>query len=254
LDHGIWLVRDVVLGAAEHDLELNWHFAGDVSLRQASANELLASKPASSNDREAVASQPTLRMIWPDGTPWKTNIADGQLSPAYGRFESAPLVRSEARIQLPTDIATAFLVGASAANIGEHVSMSSRPHADAQLYVVRIGAASHQFVYARVNQPPPNQPWTLGPWSSDAELLYCRIANEKLVQLIVIGATTLCWQGHSLLPSGGPSEYIEWRKLDGISAGKPSSFSAGLLDELADNFSPSSSNSSSTTSSFAEKR
>ena len=253
-DHGIWLVRDVVLGAAEHDLELNWHFAGDVSLREAGANELLASKLASSNDREPVASQPTLRMIWPDGTPWKTNIADGQLSPAYGRFESAPLVRSEAHIQLPTDTATAFLVGASAANIGEHVSMSSRPQADAQLYEVRIGAASHQFVYARGSQPRVNQPWTFGPWSSDAELLYCRTANEKLVQLIVIGATSLSWQGRSLLPSAGPFEYLEWRKLDGTLAGKPSSFSAGLLDELADNFPPSSSNSSSTTSSYAEKR
>ena len=199
-------------------------------------------------------------MISPEGTTWKTTVEESQLSPAYGRYEPAPLVRSRERIKLPAETATVFLVEASAAsardNVREHVRMASTPHADAQLYELHIGEVNHEFFFARASQSGDNQPWSFGPWTSDAELLYCRTINEKLVQLIVIGAATLCWQGRSLLASAGPSEFIEWRKLDGTldgtTTGKPSSFSAGVLDELAGDFSASSSNPSST-SSYAEK-
>ena len=261
-DHGIWLVRDVVLGAAEHDLELNWHFASDVQVYEVSANELLASKPVPkpvpprdvpSEAHQPESSPPALRMIRPEESPWNARIAESQISPAYGRYEAAPLVRFEAHVKLPTETATAFLVQPSAANARESVRMSSTPHADAQLYELHVGGESHAFFFARGDQPWGNHLWTFGPWSSDAELLYCRTANEKLLQLIVIAATTVRWHGRSLLQSSGPTEYLEWRKLDGILASKPPSVSAALpLDELTGDLFPSSSNPSST-SSYAEK-
>ena len=30
---GVWLVRDVVLGRTEHELEIRWHFAPDLEVR-----------------------------------------------------------------------------------------------------------------------------------------------------------------------------------------------------------------------------
>ena len=36
---GVWLVRDVVLGQAEHELEIRWHFAPDLEVQAAARDE-----------------------------------------------------------------------------------------------------------------------------------------------------------------------------------------------------------------------
>ena len=67
-------------------------------------------------------------------------------------------------------------------------------------------------------------------------MLYCRVENEELAQLIVIDGTSVTWQGQPLLKANGPSRFFEWRKQDGAINAEPEQFSTTpLFDELTGN-------------------
>lgn len=240
-DLGIWFVRDVLLGQAEHDLEVRWHFANDVVLRESDTkNGLVASRPE--------PSEPTLRLFFPEETVWKTQVMRALLSPAYGRYQPAPVVRSEARVKLPAEFAVAWLVQANASQRLESARLVSMPQANAQVYELHLGYESHGFFFAH-----DEQPWNSGPWSSDAELLYWRIEKEMLTQLIVIGGSSVEWQGRAIVQASGPSKYFEWRKFDATLHAEPEPFATTLLfDQLTSSPLPTASNVN-PTSSYAEK-
>ena len=230
----LWLVRDVAIGGTKHDLELRWHFASDVLLHER-RGELVASRPE--------GSEPVLRMIVPQDSGWKTEITRGLLSPAYGRYQPAAIVRSEARVQLPAETATALLVQSSAAQLRVPVRMTEL-HQNVAAYEIHEDAQSHTILFAR-----DKQPWSFSSWFSDAELLYCRMENKKMTQLIVVGGSSVAWQGQPLLKAHGPSKFFEWRKQDGWLHAEPEPFSTTpLFNEVTGSHS-----SQDTTSSYVEK-
>ena len=89
--------------------------------------------------------------------------------------------------------------------------MLSTKRADVQIYEVRHGGEHHAFFFAR-----DKQPWNVGPWSSDAAAVCCRVMNAQLEHLIVIGGSSICWQGEPLLSAGAPFQFLEWRRRDGL--------------------------------------
>ncbi len=250
LHDGLWLVRDVVLGKAEHDLELRWHFAADISVQEAGAGQFVASRPR--------APEPcALHMVIPEQNCWKTQITRGLISPAYGRYQPAPVVYSEGRLQLPAEIATALIAHGRPAQKQEEVGMIRRQDASVQGYELHNGNQSHDFFFngdeAQDGQDLDRLPWTFGPWSTNAEMLYCRTEEEKLVQLIVVGGNTLECHGRPVFEARRGCKFFEWRKHDGMTHASPEMVSTTpWFDELTGG-SPSSSRVS-TTSSFAEKR
>jgi len=246
-DRSTWLVRDVALGDGEHDLELNWHFAGDVVLRPAGASEFLSFKSQAES---------ALRLVIPDQTPWNATVQERRISPAYGRFEAASVLRCTARVKLPAEIATALVAqnrgiapeaGRNGAGMVSTQMVSTQQPA-VQVYELR-DKGNQTFFFARGKQP-----WSSGPWSSDAEVLYCRIENEKLAHLIVIGGSSAAWRGEPLLHADGPFQFFEWRRGDGVINSEPERFgTTPAFDELTRglNCSPSVSH---PTSTYAEKR
>lgn len=236
---GVWLVRDVLLGQAEHEVELNWHFASEVLVREASPSALIASRPETN--------QPTLHLIWPNDSAFKVQVTNSQLSPAYGCCQSAPLARAQAHVKLPAEIVTVFLVQSHAAKTLDQGRLVSVRNPVMQAYELTVGEENHGFFFAR-----DKRPWSFGPWSSDAEFLYCRIKNEKLMQLILIGGSSVEWQNRPLLSADSPSKYFEWRKEDCIQHAEPAILrTTSSFDELTAN-SPSS-HALTTISSYVEK-
>jgi hypothetical protein len=204
--NGIWLVRDIALGGGEHDLELNWHFASDVALHEIGGSKFAASR--------AAATEASLRLFVPDHAKWSAGIASTRISPAYGRFEPAGVLQVKAHIKLPAEIATALLSGthATAAEGNQSgTTMHSTHEAAVQIYELHDDGDNYSFYFAR-----DKQPWSVGPWSSDAEVLCARITGEKLEQLIVIGGSSVTWQGEALLNASGPFQFFEWRRQDGL--------------------------------------
>jgi hypothetical protein len=170
------------------------------------------------------------------------------LSPAYGRYQPAPIVRSEARVKLPAEFAIAGLVQANASHRLESGRLVSLPQANAQVYELHLGGESHGFFFAN-----DEQLWNFGPWSSDAVLLYCRIEKEMLTQLILIGGSSVEWQGRPLLQAGGPSKYFEWRKFDATLHAEPEPFATTALFDQLTSCPLSTASNVNRTSSYAEK-
>jgi uncharacterized heparinase superfamily protein len=237
---GMWLVRDVVLGRAKHELEIRWHFAPDLEVRNAGGGRVEISKAG------AASGEPRLSLIVPEETVWHmaTEVSRTLLSPAYGALQPAPLVRCHARVLLPTETATALLPRRGA--IRQEVEPLIEPQAEPRLAIVALAAVqvyelnyhdeSHGFFFALGEQA-----WSFGPWSSDARVLYCRIEKEKLGHLVVLGGTHVVWQGKPLLKAAGPSDFFEWRKQDAVMNAAPGAFSVTALFEELTGGSPSSS-------------
>lgn len=235
------LVRDVALGQKEHDLELFWHFACDLEVREVSACALTISNPASSE-----GGRPLLDLIMPEETAWQWDITRTLISPAYGKFDPAPLVRVHTCQRLPAEITTLLRTRSSPAQQAGH--LVSMRHAAAQVYEWVEESANHGFCFAL-----DKRPWSFGPWFSDAEFLYCRIEAERLTHLFVVGGTYVAWKNQELLKARGPSDFFEWRKHDDLVHSEPEEFSLSpLFYELTGraNLQPEKSNVSST---YAEK-
>jgi hypothetical protein len=176
----------------------------------------------------------------PEETVWHTatEVSRTLVSPAYGAFQPAPLVRCRARVLLPTETATALLPRHSAIQPeGEPLTepridqqleprLASMAQAAVQVYELDYHDESHGFFFALGDEA-----WSFGPWSSDARVLYCRVEKEELAHLIVVGGTFVAWQGQPFLKTAGPSAFFEWRKQDALMNATPGEFSATALFE-----------------------
>ena len=224
---GPWLVRDVALGRAEHELEVSWHFAPDLDVRSIAPGQWEITKAGDGSEEVAGddMSGARLSLMVPEETVWQAGaeLTKTRLSPAYGALQPAPLVRAHARVLLPAETATALIAGRveRPPESGRYVEkgvegnagtrLTSMAQAQVQLYQLDYHDGSHGFYFARSESE-----WSSGPWSSDAQALYCRLENEKLEHLIVIGGGNVAWQGQALLKGGRPSAYFEWRRQDAI--------------------------------------
>jgi len=227
---GLWLVRDMVTGKAEHELEIRWHVAPDLDVRSTGASSVEISKGG------VRSAELGLYLIMPDDTAWHTQVSKTLLSPSYGAFQPAPLVRCHARVSLPAETATALVPHCGVIRQGDEPRLSSMMQAAVQVYELddHHSNESHGFFFALEEQP-----WTSGPWSSDARVLYCRTEKDKLAHLIVIGGTYAAWQGQPLLKAAGPSGFFEWRRRDAVMSGAPGEFSVtSLFEELTSDSSP----------------
>jgi hypothetical protein len=244
---GVWLVRDIALGRTEHELEIRWHFAPDLEVQAVSLGRVEVSRSRSTSD--TASGESGLSLIVPEETVWHaaTEVSRTLVSPAYGAFQPAPLVRCHARVLLPAETATALVPrrGPNRAE-GERLTASlieqklearlaSMAQAAVQVYELDYHDESHGFFFALGDDA-----WSFGPWSSDARVLYCRIEKEKLAHLIVIGGTYVAWQGQPLLNAAGPSNFFEWRRQHALMSAMPDAFSVTPLFTELTGSSPSS--------------
>jgi hypothetical protein len=221
---GVWLVRDVVLGQTEHELELRWHFAPDLDVRTAGLGRVEISRAGAASGESA------LSLIVPEETVWHTatEVSRTLLSPAYGAFQPAPLVRCNARVLLPAETATVLVPRCGAIRQDGGPRLASMAQAAVHVYELDYHDESQGFFFALGGEA-----WSFGPWSSDAPVLYCRIESEKLTHLVAIGGTRVAWQGQPLLKAAGPAAFFEWRKQDAVMNAAPGEFSVtSFFEEL----------------------
>jgi hypothetical protein len=172
--------------------------------------------------------------MMPEKTAWHTEVGKTLVSPSYGAFQPAPLVRCHARVSLPAETATALVPRWGAIPREGKASIE-------QPFAPRFACTAQGPVQVYELDDPQNnesegfffslgqQAWNSGPWSSDACMLYCGIEKEKLAHLVVIGGTYVSWQGQPLLKAAGPSGFFEWRGRDAVMNGAPGEFSVTSL-------------------------
>ncbi len=203
----LWLVRDLALGHAEHEVEVRWHFAADLDVQAVCDGRVEISRT------DGLTNGDRLSLIVPEQSVWhaSTEVSRTLLSPSYGAMQPAPLVGCSARVPLPAEIATALIPRSGASARNSELRMASMPHAAVQVYELEYHDESQGFFFALGEAA-----WNFGPWSSDAQVLYCRIEEEKLTHLVVIGGTHVAWQGKPLMTADASFTFFEWRKQDAI--------------------------------------
>jgi hypothetical protein len=219
---GPWLVRDLALGQADHELDVRWHFTPGFKVETVSARQVAIFR------EDSLPGAAMLSMIVPQEASWLA-MEKGvtTLSPAYGALQSAPLVRGHGRVLLPAEIATALLPGGVAMQQLGDVTLTSTAHATVQLYELDNANTSHAFFFALGDEP-----WTCGPWSSDARVLYRRLENEKLAHIVLIGGSYALWEEQPLLRSATAANF-EWRGGKSVDDASPPAFSVTpLFEEL----------------------
>ena len=97
-----WLVRDVAEGKQVHSLESLWHFHSAVVVTK-SENTFLTSY--SNTQPGPSADHPRLTIVPLEDDAWTSGIITDQISPAYGRFEPAPVLRFSTQGTLPAEYA-----------------------------------------------------------------------------------------------------------------------------------------------------
>jgi hypothetical protein len=202
----LWLVRDVALGQTEHELEIRWHFAPDLNVQAVGPGRVEISRVDAGHNE---SSGPALSLIVPEETAWQMEVSGTLISPAYGAYQPAPMVRCHARVLLPAETATALLPRTGA--VQSELRLASIAQGAVQVYELERPDGGQGFFFALGDEA-----WSFGPWSSDAQVLYCRIEKEKLTHLILIGGTQAAWQGQPLLSAARQSSFFEWRKPDAV--------------------------------------
>ena len=200
LKNKFWLVRDVAEGTGTHELEIFWHFASDLKLRN--ENSAFIAESAAKGDAAGSAS---LIMQTCGDAAWASSLETAQISPAYGTACSAPVARQRASTSLPADSAVLLMPQSRNAKMGEFSAITESGESIVRAYRYLANHEDHCFFFAKINQP-----WECGPWSSDAQFLYCRLEAGRLVHVIVVAGGFCKWRGSEVVTLQHKVERFEW--------------------------------------------
>jgi len=226
LHDGFWLVRDVVEGQEKHQLETFWHFAPGLEIVK-TADAFVARPTPPWLDDLRVA-------LLPARDPARTPQLDsGFVSPAYGRKEPAAVVVSSHRTQLPAEHSS-LLVPLLDRSEGPGTLFSLGKPGEFAVPAYRYDGLgkSHLMIFAGRGQP-----WSFGPWTSDADFLYCGVEQRRVSHWIQCGGSVARLGGQSVFAHRGKVERLEWTRRAGISQafcsedGALKDFSEGVLHD-----------------------
>ena len=149
-----WLVRDQALGRGMHQLDLFWHVNPELS-------------PAASTKATFRSGGTGFSILTPERHGWSQEILSEDWSPAYGQRERHSVLHFGTVATLPVELAT-VLVPETGIDSGvcSFVRTASPSTAEgAVCYRFKTATEEHYLVFGQ------RKPWTLLPWTSDAEFL-----------------------------------------------------------------------------------
>ena len=194
---GIYLLRDLIVGSGRHAIEVHWHFAPEVQV--ASAEDSFTATVGESKS--------CLHLLFAADAVWTHEARSGKHSPAYGRIEANPVVRSHAVLDGPTELGTVLMIDSASLKGTRAIT---RLQGAVRSYELDTSATKHYFFFSSAHGM-----WNSGDWGSDAELLYCQTRGAELIQLFVIGGASITYRGEMILDIDKPLEWLEWRKQEG---------------------------------------
>jgi len=187
LKSGLFLVRDLALGFGEYPLDLFWHIGQ--SMREQESNRFAADGAE-------------LRFLTADGNNWSRQIEEQFHSPAYGVKQPHSVLHYSTRSQLPAEFVTMILGMAHAQRPQGKLSRMDSATGSAPSvigYLYRTITDERSFYFGE------GEPWKMGCWSTDAEVLYfSRSAGAPLFNLACCNATYVDWEGRRIMSARRP--------------------------------------------------
>lgn len=196
---GAWLVRDLAIGEGKHKMEVFWHFAPDVELRE-ERGIVLAKHVGGDFSGSALA------LHFDQKSSWRPEIVDGWISPAYGSKAIAPVLRMSTNAALPEDGAVLMVPIAQANDLGKFAAIEGSSEAGVRGYRYQKEESAELFFTAEAHQP-----WGCGDWRSDAQLLYCKVEHGRLMHVVMLGGTFAEVRSQRFLSRNTRAESLEWR-------------------------------------------
>jgi uncharacterized heparinase superfamily protein len=189
LKERLWLVLDRAEGEGKHQLALHWHLASGITHAPAGSHSIVLKGP----DGQSLAFLPA------EGQAWRQEIKSGEVSSAYGRSEPGVVLCFSAAALLPAEFAILMLpFEQSASDDMGQANFSALQHANGfesvSGYQYAGPGETHSFFFAR----RPHS-WTVGPWASDAHLMYCGTSEDGRLHLILGGGSFLKCNGRPIL-------------------------------------------------------
>jgi hypothetical protein len=226
-ENSFWLIRDLVLGRQEHNLEVQWHLAPDLAVAEPVRRLFIASPKTTNGGRTGIS----LAIAVAADNQWKTEITSGWNSPVYGRKEPIAVVRCDARLSLPAEMATLLIPGPGPSPSLLMKGLATQCNASVQAYSFETEELAH-YVFFSFEEGT----WAIGPWSSDASFLYCGLDGRRLVHIVLIGGSFVQWQRNDVIIVGHAVDFLEWRICDGVvqSSSSLGSTPQPLITELVD--------------------
>ena len=210
LKQGFWLVRDVVVGTGEHQLDAYWHAAPEYT--PADGSRFVSGKGN------------VLDVITPKGSKWSERVIEaGSCSPVYGQAQSAPVLHFSTVASLPTEFVTLFKAGGIADARGS--LKSAGESVGARGYVYSEGDYEHWMFFSAGSGR-----WILGDWSSDAEFVYWGYDRKRDSGLLIVcGGCLVSFAGRELVACLAPAPYFEIVRAKGIARVSASASDAIVL-------------------------
>lgn len=169
LKSGFCLVRDVVLGQGEYDLDLLWHIAPQLN--------------APDRDKDFfVGDHAGLRLVTVEGHGWSRAVEEFPHSPVYGQQQKHSALHFFTKAQLPAEFVTVLLPSLGASADEHNLTRMAAGSSLVVAYRSRTAGQEHSFFFGH------GEPWKFEDWSSDAEFLYVRQAGDTLVEVIACNA------------------------------------------------------------------
>lgn len=190
----LWLVRDLVLGADKHQIDVRWHLSPHLSKVRENEDGLIF-----------LGNDAGIGIFCPVGQTWSRVVEQAQYSPAYGMKRQASAVRFSTVATLPVEFATLLApVGFSHQYADARGTLRQVPASTcASVYHFTEDAEEHCFVFSQ------EENWVFEEWKSDAELLYSCRRNGTLSLLILCNGTYLEFHGKKIISSPKCLPYCE---------------------------------------------
>ncbi len=163
-----WLVRDQALGRGKHQLDLFWHVNPEVL-------------PVKSRNARFRGAGADLSILVPEDHGWLQDTLAEDWSPAYGQKERHSVLHFGTVASLPAEFVTLLLPGGGSDSSEVRFERTSVPSTGESVACYRLKTAEeeHCFLFGQT------KPWTLFPWSSDAEFLYWGQSRDKARRMLI---------------------------------------------------------------------
>jgi hypothetical protein len=183
LKPSFWFFRDIAQGEGQHSLDLFWHIAPGL-------------KPNSASDLAFVAghNEPDLLFVLVDGHDWSQEAAERCWSPVYGRTEPAPVLKFSAQASLPAEFVILLLGSPHTASQPGQLTSVETDAGLATAYQYRTADEVHRIIFC-----DGSKAWSVGAYSSDAELLYVGTRAGRQRQLIFCNGSYVDFSGTRII-------------------------------------------------------
>lgn len=190
LKSGFWLIRDLISGSGEHQLDLFWHLAPEL-------------RPDPVHTNFFADEYVGIQIVTLESNDWVRTIERQPHSAKYGVRETHAAMHLAAQKQLPIEFVTVLQPVRKGESLERTLSFITSSKTNSVMgYRYQSGETEHLIFFGQ------SGPWKLAEWSSDAEFLYSKTSPSGRL-LICCHGTYADWNSRRIITAKKPVLRVE---------------------------------------------